>query len=219
MDVLAVGGHAAAGLSAESIAWIAAVIGAGGSVVGGVVGGLFAVWVGRRQARQDRADARTARSHQAALSIAHEVGSLDEAIVAWNAAAGQASRAGTIGVGNVQRSAAIGQAMTEAARTVSEMRAVFNEFSRSATVQSIGLTDDDLRSRVRDHAELAGLLCLVAEMRGADGLLLSDIVRLHSRAVLDAINAHVNGRPLPSYTPLPRRPEVDALQELLKWRS
>lgn len=216
-DSLVVGIHTAPGLSAETVAWIAAVIGAGGSVVGGAVGGYFALLVGRRQARQDRSDARTERSHQAALSVAHEIATLQEAVVAWKVAAGGAAQAGARDVRNVQRAAAIGQSMTDAARAVSELRGAFNEFSRSSIVQCIGLTDDNLRARVRDHARLAGLLCSVAENGGVPGPLLSETVQRHADAVLDAIDAHVNGRSLPRYAPLPPL-EVNRAQELVDWR-
>jgi hypothetical protein len=61
----------------------AALIGAGGSVVGGIVGGWFAIIAARGQWRRDRADARAERSRQAAVSIAESVASMEEALVAW----------------------------------------------------------------------------------------------------------------------------------------
>lgn len=181
------------------------------------MGGLFALWVGGRQTKRDRVAAQTDRSHQAAMSIAQEIAALEEAIVVWKAAAERATHAGAIDVGNVQRVAAIGQSMTDATRTASEMRAAFNGFSRSATVQRIGLTDSDLRTRVRNHMRLAGLLCVVAEQGGTVGVQLSETVRRHADAVLDAIDAHVNGQQLPSYTPLPKL-EASKAQELVDWK-
>jgi hypothetical protein len=167
--LLAIGPHAAAGLSAETVAWIAAIIGAGGSVIGGIVGGLFVLWVGRRQAQQDRAASRADRSHRAAMSIAEDLAALEEAIAVWKAAAEQVTRARVTGSGNVQQPAVLGQAMTQASRRASEMRIAFNTFSRSATVDSFGLTDGDLRARVRAHTRLAGLLCVIAEQGGTVG--------------------------------------------------
>lgn len=51
-------------------AFEAAMIGAIGSVVGGIVVGWFTVAAARSQWKRDRADAHVDRSHQAAMSIA-----------------------------------------------------------------------------------------------------------------------------------------------------
>jgi hypothetical protein len=128
VDVLAVGGQAAAGLSAETVAWIAAVIGAAGSVIGGFIGGGFALWAARRQAQRDRKDARTDRSHQSALAIAHDIGGLEEAIVAWQHAAQNLAKVGALGTSTAQRMTALAQATGDANRAATEMRVAFNVF-------------------------------------------------------------------------------------------
>jgi hypothetical protein len=111
--------------------------------------------------------------------------------------------------GNVQRGAILAEAITDANRAAGELRVAFNAFSRSAAVQSIALTDGDLRTRVRNHARLAGLLCVVAERGGGVGPRLSDTVRLHADAVIEAIDAHVNDQRLPSYIAPRGRGEPD----------
>ena len=50
------------------------------------------------------------------------------------------------------------------------MQVAFSEYSKSVVVQSIALTDDDLRARVSSHSELTRLLCRVAEQRGSAAL-------------------------------------------------
>ena len=215
---LAVHGHAAAGLSAETVVWLAAIIGAAGSVVGGFVGGFVALLGARKQAQRDREDARADRSHQAAMSIAGGMASVVVAIVVWKEAAEQAARAGAVDVGNVQRGAAIGQSMTDVTRATAGMRAAATEFGQVAAVQGLALTDGDLASRVVSHIRLVAFLCRFAEQSGTAGPQLSDTVQRHAQAVVDAIEAHVNGRPLPGYAPLPPL-EVSRAQEIVGWKE
>jgi hypothetical protein len=83
-------------------------------------------------------------------------------------------------------------------------------------VQSIALTDDDLRTRVQNHVLLASFLCVVAERGGGAGPQLADTVRRHADAVIEAIDAHVNGQRLPGYT-APRL-EASKAEDLLNWK-
>jgi len=213
--LLSGGHHVAAGLSTATVAVIAAVIGAGGSVVGGIVGGLIAYWT---TGISRTGTARTQRSHQSALGIAHGISTLHEAIGAWKAAAlAHDDLAASIPADNVQRGPRLSPASQEARRACEAMRAAFHEYSKSATAQSIALTDDDLRARLSSHTELARLLCRVAEQRGTAGPGLADTARPHGAAVLATINAHVNAKPLPVYVPLPSL-DVSNAQKLLDWK-
>lgn len=115
---------------ADASVMVAALIGAGGSVVGGFVGGWLALLAGSRQGRRDVAARRTERSHQAALAIAESLAALELAVATWTA----------------RQSDAIA------------LRVAFNLFAQTAAVQAIALTDGDLRSRVRTHTELVGRL-------------------------------------------------------------
>ena len=150
-------------------------IGAGGSVVGGIVGGWFAIMAVRGQWKRDRADARAERSHQAAMSIAESVASMEEALVAW--AAGESS--------------------------LVALRAAFNAFSRTAAVQSIALSDSALRQRVRRHVELLARVATIAESTPANAAALVPTARRHASAVIEAVDAHCNDAALPWYQPLP----------------
>jgi hypothetical protein len=147
----------------------------GGSVVGGVVGGWFALLAVRSQWERDRAEARADRSRQAALSIADAIPGMEMALVAWSA--GQSSPV--------------------------ELRAAFNTFSGTAAVQSIALTDSALRTRVRRHAELLARIATLAESVPAGAAALVPTARLHADAVIEALDAHYNDAALPSYQPLP----------------
>jgi hypothetical protein len=186
--LLSIGAHkpqAAAGLSANEIAVIAAAIGAGGSLIGGVVGGWFALRAGHKQWQRDREDPRTERSHQAAMAIAVAVASMEEAVVTWNAHP----------------------------EDTDALRASFNIFSRTAAVQSIVLTDDALRQRVRIHTELAVRLAALAGKTDAAAALTAT-VRRHADALIGALDAHVNGNPLPPYQP----PPLDNAAGLVSWQ-
>ncbi len=89
----------------------------------------------------------------------------------------------------------------------------FNAFSRSVAIQSLALTDDELRSRVRAHQTFVGVLGTLARQGGTSAPPLADRVRKHADVVLDAISAHVHGNPLPSYQPLP----LDNAGALAQW--
>jgi hypothetical protein len=164
---------------AMDLIWLwAALIGVGGSAVGGLVGGWYVLRAGHEQWQRDRQDARTDRSRQAAMSMAEAVGEMEQAIGTWQAdPADQAEIAALLNA--------------------------FNAFSRSVAIQSLALTDDELRSRVRAHQTFVGVLGTLARQGGASAPPLADRVRKHADVVLDAISAHVHGNPLPSYQPLP----------------
>jgi hypothetical protein len=153
----------------------AALIGAGGSLVGGIVGGWFALLASRGQAKRDRETGRVERSHQAAMSIAESLASMEEALVAWSADQSD----------------------------LASLRAAFNAFSRSAAVQSIALTDSALRQRVRRHVELLARIAAFAEGTPDNAALLMPTARRHADAVIEALDAHYNDAALPSYQPLP----------------
>jgi len=169
--------------SAAGLDWLlAAALGAGGSILGGLAGGWFALRAGNSQWQRAREAARVDRSHQAALAIAAEIASLEGAVETWCARQEDANA----------------------------LVAAFNNFSLSAAVQIIGLTDDELRRRIRYHIWLVGKFSASAgqhdaspiQTEAAEGMPdLAELVRGHSEAVLEAIDAHVNGRPLPPYQP------------------
>lgn len=115
----------------------AALIGDGGSVVGGIVGGWFAIVAVRSQWKRDRASIRADRSHQAALSIAESMASVDDTLVALSK--GLASPAS----GRV---------------SLQPLQAAVNTFIRTDAVQSMALTDEALRERVRTHTELLNVV-------------------------------------------------------------
>lgn len=166
----------------------ATLIGAGGSVVGGIVGGWFALVAARNQWKRDRADSREDRSHLAAMSIAESMASLDEALVAWTAQQMQSDLAG--------------------------LRAAFNAFSKTAAVQSMALTDAALRQRVRAHVELLARVATLAEKSAAGGVALAEPARRHTEAVIGAFDAHCNGAASPPYQP----PPLNDVAGLLAWQ-
>jgi hypothetical protein len=156
-------------VSQTELVVVAAIIGAAGSVVGGAIGGWITLLATRRQSERDRERSHVDRSHQAAMSIAESISTLEEAIVIW--AAGQ-SDPGTL-------------------------RIAFNVFARTAAVQGIAIVDAVLRQRVRTHVELTGTLSALADQRLTRGLV--EPVWRHTDAVIEALEAHYADAPLPPY--------------------
>jgi hypothetical protein len=86
---------------------------------------------------------------------------------------------------------------------IMELERAFNDFSRSVAVQSLSLTDDDLRVRLRAHRELVHLLAYLASTDQVSAAALVDTVGKHTDALFDALSAHIAGTPLPPCRPLP----------------
>jgi hypothetical protein len=162
----------------NAMIWLwSALVGLGGSVIGGVVGGLFVLIAGERQWKRDRADARIERSHQAAMSIADAIARLEEQVVAW-----QANQQDTV-----------------------SLTAEFNATARNIVVQSMALIDPAVRVRVQIHAQLAGRLVAVAQSSVGSPFPASMMIpeRRHADAVIAALEAHVQDQVLPAYRPPP----------------
>jgi hypothetical protein len=177
-------------VAVANLDWLwAAVIGAGGALIGGGFGGWFVLAAGHKQWQRDRESSRTDRSREAAMAIAGAVGEMEVAIVAW-------------------------QAEPDGQEKIAALMAAFNMFSMSVAIQSLALTDDDLRSRVRAHQTFVGVLGRQARADSSTALLIVGQVRKHTDELLDALGAHVHGTALPPYQPLP----LDDAKALLSWR-
>ena len=72
-------------------------------------------------------------------------------------------------------------------------------------VQGMTLTDADLRDRVQNHIQLASRLVAVAQGSVSTPCRPSLVrpERQHADAVISALEAHVQGQPLPPYQPPP----------------
>jgi hypothetical protein len=154
-----------------------ALIGADGSVVGGIVGGWLAIVAVRGQWKRDRASGREERSQRAAMAIADSVASLAPALVAWSA-----------------RQMHIDHDV---------LREAVNAFSGTAAVQTMALTDDTLSQRLRAHVQLFTRVVVAAQQEAALGVALTELARRQTDAVLDALGAHCRGDALPPYQPIP----------------
>jgi hypothetical protein len=163
---------------------IGAMIGAAGSVIGGFIGGCLALLASRRQSRREAAARRAERSHAAALAIADSAAALEGAVVTY--AAGESDAIA--------------------------LRAAFNVFAQTAGVQTIALIDQDLRARVRNHLEWVRGFAGIASGRKIE-LVMVEPMRRHADALIDALDAQVNGLPLPPYEP----PELGNAAALRIW--
>lgn len=148
-----------------------ALLGVGGSVIGGVVGGWFALLAVAQQSRRDRTESRAERSRQAAMDIADAWPVLEEALLAR--AAGDAK--------------------------ASQLDQAYNLFARTATTQSIPISDAEVRRRIRNHIDLVFPL---TDHNTAQATLVDKVesLRAHGDAMREAIAAHYNDEPLPEYT-------------------
>jgi hypothetical protein len=164
-------------MSTAALAAIAALIGAGGSVLGGLVGGWYALRAGHKQRERDRRDTRLDRSRQAAMSIADALGMMTGTLATWN----------------------------NTPQKLAELGTANNMFSLTVTVQSIALIDGELRDRIHRTKNLVCFTSETAQRYGSAIQLLIEKTQLNSDAVLTALAAHIHGRPLPPYNPPPER--------------
>lgn len=165
-----------------------AVIAVGSAVAGGVVAGIFTRWGLAVQWRHDRADRERERSHEAARRVLEAVGTLDHALVTW------------------QAKPATGDAV----------RVAFNDFAFALSIASAELRDDDLRNRLEQHMLLSGKawdhLSGFAGFPQPEQELLA-AWRAHDLAMNRALTAHLRGAALPAY----RGPSEVSSAALLEW--
>jgi hypothetical protein len=113
---------------------MAAVVGAAGSIVGGLVGGLFALWAVHWQFVRDRKQKRADESHQAAKEVAAATGPLQVAF---------------------QKRVA-GQDI--------DLYEACNAFVIQAGTLAITITDPDLRRRIRNHVLLSHEYAMIPDI-------------------------------------------------------
>jgi hypothetical protein len=155
-----------------SLDWLyAALLGIGGSILGGLVAGWYTLRAVHQQWEHDRATARLDRSHQAASAVIAAIGELEQAIMAWQ----------------------------KGREDADALLKVHNSFERAALVHSTALTDDDLFVRVSNHQELAYKLVVAARDQDRRASALSETVRYHADKVIPALRAHARDEPLPPY--------------------
>lgn len=95
-------------------------------------------------------------------------------------------------------------ARSEGDITASQLDVAYNSFAQTAALQSIPISDVDLRQRIRNQIELVFPL---TNHNTAQATLAQKVesLRQHGDAVRLAITAHYNDEPLPAYTD-PREP-------------
>jgi hypothetical protein len=156
-----------------SLDWLyVALLGVGGSIVGGAVGGWYVLRATHQQWVHDRAAARLDRSHRAASAVMAAISDLELAIVAWQ----------------------------KGRKDADALRDATNSFERTALVQSIALTDDELSERLNYHRLLAHKLVQAVNDKETGAPALSETVRYHADAMFHALRAHTRGEPLPRTT-------------------
>jgi len=101
--------------------------------------------------------------------------------------------------------------------SAAEAATTFNTFSAATTTELPFIVDDQVCVRVLAHLELCGPLIQIAaaKLPPADVL---RAVRRHADAVVEALEAHIRDKPLPSYVPLPLNPSgAPDVKALISW--
>jgi hypothetical protein len=145
----------------------------------------------RKKAQAERDAARRDRSVAAASRLVDLIAGLDGQVAIWEA-------------GN-QNSVTSG--LTDA----------YNQFAQKEVAASADLTDEDLRSRVQVHSDLASV-CLTAVRNAPECR--PQVVRLlrdHARSVVRALKAHQQGAQLPAYDPPPLEKPINPTN-LFAWQ-
>jgi hypothetical protein len=99
-----------------------------------------------------------------------------------------------------------------------EAATAFNTFSTATVADLPFILDEQLCERVRAHIELcAPLIGLGSEGKRLPPKII-DATRRHTDAVIEALQAHIRGKNLPAYKPLPKSHAgtVD-LEQLVTW--
>ena len=159
---------------------MAALIGAVGSIVGGAVGGWLAILAARRQWERDQATSRASRSHEAAMSIAGAVDSVQEALIDWLADPDDPAA----------------------------LRRAYNSSSRTVGMQSMALADPELRVRVKWFMDQFAEIARLAVEDGVKARSRGELLDHDTRDLLRALEAHSNGQALPLYVPPPQLNDV-----------
>jgi hypothetical protein len=145
-----------------SFDWLyAALIGIGGSILGGLVVGWYTLRAVHQQWEHDRATARLDRSHQAASAVIAAISELEQAIFAWQ----------------------------KGREDADALLKVHNSFERAALVHSTALTDHHLFVRVSNHQLLAYKFVVAARDEDRRASALSEAVRYHADKVIPALRA------------------------------
>lgn len=90
-----------------------------------------------------------------------------------------------------------------------------NDFAQAITPKLTWLTDSELQERVVNHRSLG----VAVGVGGTPNVMrvpppgLVDALRRHAEALLEALDAHINGKPLPAYS----KPPLGNIKELIDW--
>jgi hypothetical protein len=171
--------------------WFQALIGAGGAIVGALVGGLLVIWAGTRQWRRDRADATAERSHAAAKSILASLGNYELAVIAWQ----------------------------QDYKMDALLRAK-DAFTLASLPELPLISDYNVTSRIFAHTEFGLRLIYAASTTGFSGarpadrtIALAKAFQRHGGYLVICLVAHIQGNKLPPY----QRPPLDDDSALIDW--
>jgi hypothetical protein len=82
----------------------------------------------------------------------------------------------------------------------------YSQFAQKQVAASAELTDEDLRNRVRLHAELTRVCLTAIGKDPKPRLQVARVLRDHAGSVVRALQAHQQGTQLPAYNPPPLKP-------------
>jgi hypothetical protein len=149
---------------------VQAAIAGGSAVLGGLVGGWLTVRAAREQWRHDAQAANMERSHFASQRLLIATAQPEAALVTWRAN-----------------------------HDVELLKAAFNSFSATSMAGVPFVPYGAVATRVRAHNEFGFRFVSFVTSRGGAAAPLVESFRRHADAVTDTLEAHIQGRRLPTY--------------------
>jgi hypothetical protein len=151
--------------------WLfAGLLGAGGSVLGGAVGGWYALRGVHQQWKRDRQDFQMDRSHQAAIAIGQAVSTVAGAIDTW-----------------------------ELHHDNDALKNAYHSFTDTVYFQNFLVEDREVRSRVFNHIGVIGAFVAEAMTSDGPTETTIRTMRRHTNEVIRTLYCHVDNEVLPAY--------------------
>lgn len=169
-------------------ALVQAAIAAGSAGLGGLVAGGLALRAGRKQWERDLLSARADRSREAASRMLTAIGQGEGAVAEWMAAPTEDH--------------------------LETLRTRTNDLYLAVTAEIAHLSDPAVADRVRDHAGVMSTLAAVAKRSADPPLRVAGGVSRHADAVIEALQAHIAGEPLPAY----HAPDWRSVAAVIAWQ-
>jgi hypothetical protein len=173
---------------ADDPVWVTALISGGSALLGAVVGSVITSRAGQALAKGERKAQRLRRSHEAASELIESIYTLSRAV-------------------DYAIASTSPPLLAEAS----------NDFSESVAPKLAWIEDEALTSRVRNHRTFAVAVGIggTPKISRIPPPGLAEALGRHAEAILEGLEAHIQGIPLPAY----REPPLRDIQGLIDWQN